>query len=362
MSQVLPKIQDWFDSRTALRVSFLGRIGWGEALSVPVGDDCAFRRYFRMKHSDGRTAILMETVPDGTSFITPGHNMNDFIRIGAYLTGMGLHAPAIYERDITHGYLLLEDFGATSFKAALASGHDRRGLYELATDVLCHLRVHAREGDIVLPRYYESHVHTARRRLVDWYMPCQDRVKNPDGLVEDYLAVWDSIEADLPPVKQGFLHIDYHFENLMWMPERDGLMRAGILDYQGAMMGPVSYDLANLLEDARVDVPEDIRASMLDRFCDGMSAQEEHDFRAWYRVLATQFHCRVLGQFIRLALRDGKFRYIQHMPRVSRYIERALGDPVLAPLQSWLTRNDVRLDQLPDIDESCRAFIRDDAF
>lgn len=363
MSQPLPKIQEWFDARASVRDEFLTRTGWGNAALSDVGEDSAFRRYVRLKNDQGRTAVLMEAVPDGSAYVTPGHNMKDFIRISTYLHGLGLTTPEIYETDLEEGYLLLEDFGSTSFKMALDNGVAQEVLYALATDILKFLRTNAKAGDIQLPEYYASHVHTGRRRLVDWFIPAQKNVQNADGLAEEYLAVWDAIEKSLPPVPQGFLHIDYHFENLMWMPEREGLSRCGILDFQGAMTGPLPYDLANLLEDARVDVPMELRDAMLDRFCEGMTDSEEKTFRSWYRVLATQFHCRVLGQFIRLAVRDGKPRYLQHMPRVAGYIAAGIKDPVLAPLQDWLKRQGVSFDTMPEIDAPrLKSIIRLDAF
>lgn len=363
MSQPLPKIQEWFDSRAPVRAEFLARTGWDKAALSAVGEDSAFRRYFRLQTGEGRTAILMEAVPDGSAYVTPGHNMKDFIRISKYMRGLGLRAPEIFETDLQEGYLLLEDFGSTSFKIALDNGTDRTELYALATDVLKFLREKAKAGEIALPEYYASHVHTGRRRLVDWFMPVQKGAPNPDGLVEEYLAVWDGIEKSLPPVPQGFLHIDYHFENLMWMPERADKDRCGILDFQGAMTGPVPYDLANLLEDARVDVPQDLRRAMLDRFCAGMSPDEEQNFRNWYRVLATQFHCRVLGQFIRLAVRDGKPRYLQHLPRVAGYIAEGLKDPVLSPLKAWLDHHGVQFENLTPVDPAkVKHVIRADAF
>ncbi|HEY0901819.1 MAG TPA: phosphotransferase, partial [Micavibrio sp.] len=205
MSQALPKIQDWFDARAHVRDAFLKRTGWDTAQMSAVGEDSAFRRYFRLKAASGRTAILMEAVPDGSAYVTPGHNMKDFIRISQYLRGLGLCAPDIFESDLEDGYLLLDDFGSTSFKMALDAGTDRDELYALATDVLKFLRENAKAGDIVLPEYYASHVHTGRRRLVDWFMPAQRGHVNPDGLAEEYLAVWDSIEQSLAPVPQGFL-------------------------------------------------------------------------------------------------------------------------------------------------------------
>lgn len=363
MPQALPKIQDWFESREDLRGQFLRRLGIRDDALSPVGEDCAFRRYFRARQPDGRTAILMEAVPDGAAFATPGHNIHDFVRIDDYLRARGLNAPRIYSQDTENGYLLLEDFGSVSFKTALKDGVSREQLYELATDVLRFLRERAVATDINLPRYYDSHVHIARRRLIDWYMPVLRQQRVADGIAGEYLDAWDRIEQSLPPVPQGFLHIDYHFENLMWLPEREGLMRCGILDFQGAMAGPLPYDLANLLEDARVDVPQDLREAMLARFCQGMTEKEESVFRSWYRVLATQFHCRVLGQFIRLAVKDGKDRYLQHLPRLAGYIREGLRDPVLLPLKEWLESQDMDFSSVPEIDiDRIRPLMRPDAF
>ncbi|MBU0859485.1 MAG: phosphotransferase [Alphaproteobacteria bacterium] len=354
--------REFFDSRGDLRAAFLRRVGWDDVKLVPVGEDSAFRRYFRLTRGT-ESVILMESVPDGNAIATPGHNMIDFVRISAYLRSIGLCTPQVYDVDDANGYLLLQDFGDISFKAAMDKQAGRDDLYALATDVLAHLRRSADVDDIDLPSYEASHVHTGRRRAVDWYMPAVLKQRNEDGLAEEYLRVWDSIEAGLPPCPRGFLHIDYHFENLMWRPGVTGLERCGILDFQGAMSGPQPYDLANLLEDARVDVPADLRAAMLDRYCADMSAAENDAFRAWYRILATQFHCRVVGQFIRLLVRDGKDRYVAHIPRVAGYIRDGLQDPVLAPLKAWFDAQGVDFTRTAIEDaDTVREFIRGDAF
>lgn len=186
--------------------------------------------------------------------------------------------------------------------------------------------------------------------MVDWYIPAVTGKVNDAGLIDDYLSVWAEIENSLPMVPQSFLHIDYHFENLMWLPDRDGLFRCGVLDFQGAMVGPAPYDLANLLEDARVDVPEDLRLTMLDRFCADMSAEEKENFMNWYRVLVTQFHCRVIGQFIKMAKQDGKTRYLDYLPRVAGYLHQGLKHPVLQPLQQWFDEQGIDFAAVPDID------------
>jgi aminoglycoside/choline kinase family phosphotransferase len=129
------------------------------------------------------------------------------------------------------------------------------------------------------------------------------------------------------------------------------------------MTGPFAYDIANLVEDARVTVPAARRDAMLARYMASMSAPEKEIFLVWYRVLATQFHCRVIGQFIRLAVRDGKSRYLQFIPRVADYLRAGLDDPVLAPLRAWFDSHKISFDAALHIEpEDIRHYIRPDAF
>lgn len=352
----------FFESRKDERESFLSRHGWAGAGMRPVGADGSFRRYMRLRRGD-ESIILMEAVPDGSAMATPGHSLRDFVRIGTYLRSAGLHTPEIYAADEAQGYLLLEDFGDVSFRLALDGGEDAGKIYGLATDALIHMRRNADAGAVTLPGYYDSHVHKGRRRIVDWYMPAARGKKNSDGLAEEYLAVWDDIEKDMPPCPSGFLHVDYHAENLMWMPGESGLRRCGILDFQGAMRGPLPYDLANLLEDARAAVPPDARSDMMARYCAGMTADEKEIFQAWYRILAAQFHCRVIGQFVRLAVKDGKAQYLKHIPRVAGYLEEGLKHPLLATLRAWLAANEIDLTRVPSIRAAdMDSLIREDAF
>ncbi|MCB9991505.1 MAG: phosphotransferase [Rhodospirillales bacterium] len=351
--------ENWFDDRDDARSDFLSKAGWENAELTPVGEDCAFRRYFRLTQ-DEKTAILMEAVPEDSEIATPGHKLSDFVRIDWFLRGVDLNVPEIYKADVEAGYALLEDFGDTSFQKALAVRDRQQELYELATDVLIRLR---EDDRIVLPHYNESHVHKARQRIVDWYIPAVRKKENPEGLVESYLAVWQEIERSLPPCPQGFVHVDFHVENLMWLPDRDGLSRCGILDFQGAMHGPLPYDLANLLEDARRDVPKTLRQDMMERYTAGMSPMEKSSFMAWYRVLATQFHCRVAGQFIRLALRDGKGGYLKYLSRVTTYLREGLQAPVLKPMQDWFTAEGIDFKTSPKIDpKELKPLIAEDAF
>ena len=330
--------------------SFLNKHGW--QIDKPVGQDSSIRRYFRVTKNN-RSAILMETVPDGSPYATPGHSLGDFVRIAKWLESVDLKAPEIYEEDQEHGYLLLEDLGDVCFRDAMRSDVDVSKFYETAADVLQHLS--SVSCSLALPQYYDSHVHRRHRRVIDWFVPLARQAKNDDGLVEEYKNVWQGIEEQLPAAPQGFTHVDFHAQNLMWLPEEQGMKRCGILDFQGAMIGPQPYDLSNLLEDARNDIPAESKQKILSSLTDEQQAR--------FRVLATQFHCRVIGQFIKQAAMDENPRYLPHIPRLQNYIAEGLKDPVLKPLHEFF--DDLGVDfktpvSLENI-QGLKSFVREDA-
>jgi N-acetylmuramate 1-kinase len=297
----------------------------------PVSQDGSDRRYSRIE-KNGHTAIYMDCGYSRTA----ASDISDFMTIGNWLNDIGLNAPDIYEQG--RDYLVIEDFGDLTFKKALVT-HNPVELYDIAVEVLTHLR---EQKEIpVLPNYYQSNVHKGHRRIIDWYVPVIKRQENPQGMVQEYLDVWAQIERHMVPAPKSFVHADFHFENLMWIPDEKQLRRCGIIDFQGAMNGPDAYDLGNLLEDARLDVPMEIQSRYL--------ATQDRDFKIRYRILTTQFHCRVIGQFIKMAARDHKTGYLQYIPRVQTLIRRALQDPLLKPLKEFLDKNGVSLNEKPDL-------------
>lgn len=326
----------------------------------PVGGDASGRCYLRVAGDSG-TAIFMQAAPDDSPRAVPGHRISDYVKISAWLRAIGLRAPEVYEADPGAGTMLVEDLGTTSFRKALAEGVETETLYTLAQDVLRAFSDHP--PPLPLPDYFGSPVHRGRARIADWFIPLQKKRLNPDGLTQSFEAIWDTLESALPAPRTGFLHIDFHLDNLMWCPEEKGLKRCGLLDFQGGRVGPFPYDLTNLLEDVRGDVPDALARAMLDRGCKGLSPGDAESFRLWYRVLGTQFHCRVAGQFIKMAIQDGKSGYLTHLPRTLALLRRGLEHPVLAPVRHWFAENAIDLMQPPEVNpQEGRAFIRPDAF
>lgn len=270
------------------------------------------------------------------------HGLDDYIRIAEWLNNVGLKAPEIYERE--KNYLIIEDLGDVSFKKAMEkNGPDE--IYALAADVLSHLR--AQKNLPALPSYYDSNIHKTHRRVIDWYAPVIRHKKNPDGLAEEYLSVWAEIEKAAPQDTGHFVHADFHVENLMFLPNEKGLKRCAIIDFQDALRGPALYDLGNLLEDVRADIPSAVKNKYTPK-------------DPAYRILATQFHCRVVGQFIRMAAKDYKTGYLQYIPRTQAYIQDALQNPLLKPLKNFFDNNGITFDAKPDL-TNIKSLVRPDA-
>jgi hypothetical protein len=339
----------FFEAKREAREHFLAENGCDPLSMVPVSGDCSCRRFFRVRYGDS-TTIFMESLPDDDPNATPGHKFGDFLRIARHLRENGISVPAILAEDLDNAQLLVEDFGEMTFKRALETGAtDSEALYTLGVDTLLALGRKVDAGAVDLPDYFDSHIHDGRKALVNWYLPATQGRLPDSWLVNDYVHVWDRIISDLPRPHTGFVHGDFHLQNLMWREEKQGLSQCGILDFQGAMHGPLAYDLANLLEDARVHVSRDLRARMLAHYCADMSQSEAENFRQWYRVLGTQFHCRVAGQFIRLAVEHGKTRYLDFLPIVESYLREALDNPLLGPLAEWFDKQGITLDSGGDI-------------
>jgi aminoglycoside/choline kinase family phosphotransferase len=189
--------------------------------------------------------------------------------------------------------------------------------------------------------------------LIDWFWPAVHGKPAPESLRQEYFSLWRPLLEQAAQADPGLVIRDYHSPNLMWLPERKGIKRVGILDFQDALKGPLVYDLVSLLQDARLDVPEALERDELARYCAARSAQSRHfssdQFRTLYATLGAQRNSKILGIFARLAKRDGKRGYLAHIPRVARYLERDLAHPALAELRRFYARELPQAGDLPPL-------------
>lgn len=312
--------------REARMIAFLDLAGWGMASRRFLAGDASDRSYDRLTRGH-KTAVLMNAPPG------KGDEPADFVAIARYLTGIGLCAPNILAQDLSNGFLLLEDLGDALYARVIAQDPATEApLYAAATDVLAHL--HRHPAPKALPDLSAQDWAKAADFALDWYSFAitGDRIDPTDftATLSELLTTY----ADGPRV---MILRDFHAENLLWLPERTGLKRVGLLDFQLAQMGQPGYDLVSLLQDARRDVPPPIEAAMVRRFLDDCGT-EETAFTASYAALGAQRALRILGIFTRLCLQGGKPGYIPMIPRVWGQLQRNLAHPALAPMTAICER------------------------
>jgi hypothetical protein len=178
--------------------------------------------------------------------------------------------------------------------------------------------------------------------LLDWYWPVLHGERVSPEVRAEFLALWGEVFDRLQQEPPACVLRDFHSPNLLWLPDRSGLARVGIIDFQDAQRGSTGYDLASLLQDARVDVPEALEARLLEHYLrEAAKADPAFDadtFKFAYAALGAQRNTKILGIFVRLSRRDGKAQYLTHLPRIWRYVERNLRNPRLAGLAAWYDR------------------------
>lgn len=310
------------DRAIAIR-EFLASTEWAHSAVSPLAGDASMRKYLRIAaNASGQPAVMMDADP------ALGNDVMPFVIITEYLRSVNLSAPKIYARDTVRGFLLIEDLGDDLFARVTETAPQLEdSLYEAAIDVLLHLH-DQKPPDIAA---YDAELMSELAGLsIRWYAA--------GATGEDHSAQAAAFEADFadlldrtikPP--SVLIQRDYHAENLLWLPERTGAARVGLLDYQDALLGHPAYDLVSLLKDARRDVPLALEDRMIRRYLDRTDL-DEGEFRDAYHLLGLQRNLRILGVFARLSMHFGKPAYIDLIPRVWGFIERDLATDVCLPI------------------------------
>ena len=346
-------------ARVAALSQFLRNAGFEQAKRQRMQGDASTRVYERL-NLDGKPAILMNAprrpdgppVRDGKPYSAIAHLAEDvkpFVAFADGLRAAGFSAPDIYAADLENGFLLLEDFGPEAFVAGSPPAPiDAR--YAEAVDLLAAL--HAKDlpatlplrggATYTIPPYDLPAFLIEAELLLDWYIPHRGLSVGEQGRTE-FRELW--MQSLAPPIagQQSWVMRDYHSPNLIWLPKRAGIARVGLLDFQDGLIGPTAYDVGSLLQDARVDVPEPLERELFARYvrrrAETDPAFDAAGFAALYATVAAQRATKILGIFARLDKRDGKPQYLRHMPRVWRYLQRALAHPALGNLARWYQAN-----------------------
>ncbi|MGH1576128.1 aminoglycoside phosphotransferase family protein [Planktotalea sp.] len=314
--------------RDASITQFLTGTNWENASRAPLAGDASMRKYQRLGAGvDGRIAVLMDADP------ALGNDVRPFVRITTYLRSLNLSAPEVYLQDDANGLLLLEDLGDALYARVLEKDPAQETLlYQAATDALFELHC---APPPTLDHYDTALMCEMAALAFDWYQfgaldSCDATAKT--AFETAFSALLDT-HVGAPSV---LIQRDYHAENLLWLPDRDGNRRVGLLDYQDALLGHPAYDLVSLLKDARRDVSGDIEEAMIAHYV-SISQSNDTEFRNAYHVLGLQRNLRILGVFARLSMHYGKPSYIGLIPRVWNHIQSDLKHPVNAPVAELLS-------------------------
>ena len=304
--------------------TFLSKAGWGDAARSLVAGDASNRRYDRLTRANGETAILMDAPPE------KGEDVRPFVEIANHLLACGLSAPKVLDRDDEQGFLVLEDLGDAIFARVLERTPAlETEIYTAAVDVLIHL--HAQTTPDV-GEYNQQQMTQLAGLAYDWYQ------RGTVGRVSNKTQFVALFSKTLTPTANGprvLIQRDYHAENLLWLPERAGVARVGLLDFQDALLGHPAYDLVSILQDARRDVPAELETAMIDHFL-SQTGNARSAFVAAYDALSLQRNLRILGVFARLSMAYGKVHYVDLIPRVWGHIDRTLAKPEFAELAERL--------------------------
>ncbi|MEI8321317.1 MAG: phosphotransferase [Alphaproteobacteria bacterium] len=314
--------------RSREQKDFLALHGWGHKLVTPLRADASKRTYYRLGSEESEMAILMDCPPAYDSVVP-------FVTIATILHNMGYSSPKIIAQDPKQGFLILEDFGHLTFTNYLKAATDATALYEAAVDVLIDLH---KKWDQVpaekVPPYNLEKFLTESALFIDWYYPKIMGHKISEKAAEEWQKIWTELLS--PLAHKPFLVLrDYHVDNLMWLPHRKDLARCGLLDFQDAALGPRSYDLVSLLEDARLDVSPALQHRMLQRYLDAFPELDQDEFLQEYYILGAQRNSKIIGIFSRLAFRDHKTHYLSFIPRVWALLEGDLKHASLHKLKDW---------------------------
>ncbi len=284
---------------------------------APASADASFRRYFRATFTSGQTRIVMDAPPQL-------EDCRPFLHIAKLFEDAGTHVPHVYAQDMEQGFLLLSDLGNTTYLQAMAGNTGTaRALYGDATDALIKIQLASRENEL-LP-YDEALLLREMRLFPEWYIARHLNVTLSDAQSAKLETVFARILANNLAQPRVYVHRDYHSRNLMKVEKNN----PGILDFQDAVCGPITYDLASLFKDAYIRWEEAEIIDWLVRYWEKArkaGLPVHNDFSEFYRDyewMGVQRHLKVLGIFARLYHRDGKEAYLKDLPLVMSYLRAA---------------------------------------
>ena len=287
---------------------------------VPASSDASFRRYFRVNalQKDQKTTFIVMDAP------TDKEDSRPFIKIAKLFQDAGLQVPVVLESDLDLGFLLLSDLGNTTY-LSIINEKNANALYQDAATALIKLQLASQPG--ILPNYDAALLTREMELFPEWYLGKHLNFKLNDAQQKSWDGIVKLLVENNLSQPQTFVHRDYHCRNLMFTESNN----PGVLDFQDAVYGPITYDLVSLWRDAYIEWDEEQQMDWLIRYWEqakktGLPINQDFgDFYRDFEWMGLQRHLKVLGIFARLSHRDGKDGYLKDLPMVLKYIEKVAG-------------------------------------
>lgn len=309
----LAQLRQWLQPLAASHGLDLGSL-------APVSGDASFRRYFRVQAAQG-TRIVMDAPP-------PQEDCRPFLHVAGLLRTAGVNVPAILAQDLEHGFLLLSDLGDHNYLQAIRQGLDDTALQPLYRQAIQAL-VQMQHADAAsLPAYDSDRLLQELAIFPEWYVQRHCGQTLTPAEATQLQQCFDLLARDTLRQPTVLVHRDFHSPNLMVCTDAQHGQNPGVIDFQDAVRGPITYDIASLVTDARTTWEEDQQLDWAIRYwqaarADGLPVPDDFaEFHRAYEWMSLQRNLRILGVFARLSHRDGKHGYLDHMPRVMTYVRQ----------------------------------------
>ncbi len=315
-------------ARSTKRDQFLQTHKYEPTQLAFLASDMSLRRYYRL--SAPRRVLMDAPFPE---------DPKQFINIARYLQECGLRAPSILEHCLDNGFVLLEDFGDHTFTAILKNTPEKEAeLYQTSMKVLKHLHKEAKKQPEFIASYTIEKLLSEAEVFIDWYWQALKGTPVSKLIKIEFLNAWRNAFEQIPKTPQSLVLRDYHVDNLMIVDEQEDIKGCGLLDFQDALWGSVVYDVVSLLEDARRDITPSLVDQMWVSFLKDVPDSEHQNHRTAATILGAGRHTKVIGVFVRYAIKHGKNDYLKHLPRLWKYLEKSLIIPELSQVKNWFNR------------------------
>ena len=316
------------DNRDLKLHRFVINCGFKKEDIISIKNDASFRKYYRIKN---KNLIVMDAPPE------KGESVEQFKTVADIIHDFNLSAPQIISFDTKHGFMLLEDFGQSSFSHILNKDNESE-LYKKAIEVLIEINRQSKSKEKQLSKLKSYSIDLLVNEsllFIDWYLEKREGVLISSDQKKEFIHILNDFYKNIKPQSSTLVLRDYHVDNLFYLSNQKSLKQVGLIDFQDAVIGSSIYDLVSLLEDVRRPLKTDLQNELLEFYIKGINIKVQ-DVEREIKFFSIQRNLKILGIFYRLSIRDKKDSYLKYLPNAVKFIRKNLQDPFFINLVNWL--------------------------